>query len=146
MSLIFSVFRFSYFQLAFFNSPVHDVQYVLNTSPELEVMTHHRLNLLSEYYTSLIHYLRNFGFKGKEPGHDEFINEIKRTNFEGITTAIQILPYVFRKPTSPEEAEHYAVENSKSNSTVLDNSGMYTREFETIMKVLLKHAIETNVL
>lgn len=109
-------------------------------------MTHHRLNLLSEYYTSLIHYLRNFGFKGKEPGHDEFINEIKRTNFKGLTTAIQILPSLFRKPTSPEEAEHYAVENSKSNSTVLDNSGMYTREFETIMKVLLKHAIETNVL
>nr|AQM58371.1 venom protein kinase 1 [Pristhesancus plagipennis] len=140
--------RFAYFQLAFFNSPILDVQYFINTSPNLEVMTKHRNDLLSHYYESLVHYLNKFGSNGKIPTKDEFSNEIKRTNFDGITTAIQILPVRFErsKDNPAETMEHFAEQNKNSNTTTLDPFGMYSKEYTEYMKVLLQNALRDHVL
>ncbi|KAK9512707.1 hypothetical protein O3M35_001072 [Rhynocoris fuscipes] len=140
--------RLSYFQLAFFNSPFLDVQYFINTSPNLEVMTKHRNDLLAHYCVSLVHYLHRFGFKGNIPTQEEFKDEIKRTNFRGITTAIQILPVRFEpaKPNPAEVYEEYAEKNRNSDTSVLDVSGMQTKEYTDYMKVLLDQALRDHVL
>nr|QHB21519.1 venom kinase 1 [Platymeris rhadamanthus] len=138
--------RFDYFQISFFNSPIHDVQYFMNTSPELEIMTKHKNIVLKIYFESLKDYLKKFGYKGRLPTEEEFQKEVERNNFEGITIAIQILPVIFEAPPTPGSYEESAKENQNSNTTVLNPYGMNSKHYETYMKVLLKRAFDENLL
>ncbi|XP_059620995.1 uncharacterized protein LOC132264721 [Phlebotomus argentipes] len=88
-------------QLSYYASPANDLQYFLNTSPQIQIRRHQREDLLRVYYKSFRQTLRELNHK-IIPTFDDLLAEVRQWEMFGFMSAVFVLPLVLMEKQSTQ--------------------------------------------
>lgn len=123
------------FQLSHYNSYAFDLHYFMNTSLSIEVL-HHIDRLYEEYHQALREELTKLDLAALCPGLPEVLEELQRTEFFGLFSAVCIAPVITADPeiAPPKESKGFSLGELEARKKERFRTWEYTKKIQIILR------------
>lgn len=136
------------YQISSIASPGLDINYFLNTSPNMEVRQNNVDELMVLYYKEFSETLKSFKYS-KVPSFEEVLREIKSKEYFGLYSSVCVLPIVLNEKAAVKaEGDIGGIDAFLNEDVAKDfRDRMYSNErYTKAMKFILRQMNENGIL